>query len=59
MENQMTEQQARENMIEIKVEKWTDRVDARFMAGKLTQSEYDTEIKAISDWADQAYRFDI
>ena len=51
----MTEQQARELQIEIKVEKWTDRVDARYMDGKLTTDEYRAEMKSISDWADMAY----
>lgn len=56
----MTEQQARELQIEIKVEKWTDRLDARYLADNstMTEVEYKAQLKAIGDWADQAYRFD-
>ena len=56
----MTEQQARELQIEIKVEKWVDRLDARYLADNSTMSEaeYKAQLKAIDDWADQAYRFD-
>ena len=51
----MTEQQARELQIEVKVEKWVDRIDARYMRGDLTEVEYKAEMKAVSDWADMAY----
>ena len=51
----MNAQQAREMQIEIKVEKWTDRVDARYMKGELSTEEYRDEMKAISNWSDQAY----
>ena len=56
----MTEQQARELQIEIKVEKWVDRLDAQYLADNstMTEVEYKAQLKAIGDWADQAYRFD-
>lgn len=44
-----------EDEIERHVERATDIVDSDFMAGKLTQSEYDEEMKRISDWAERKY----
>jgi len=46
-----------EDQIERQVERFTDRADAAFMAGKLTQAEYDARMKEISLWADAEYRF--
>lgn len=41
--------------IERKVERATDRIDARFMNGALTQEQYDAEMKALDKWADDQY----
>ena len=41
--------------IERRVEKRTDRIDARFMNGELSQEQYDAEMKALSAWADEQY----
>jgi hypothetical protein len=46
-----------EDQIERAVERKVDSLDARFMAGTMTQSEYDAAMKAISAWADSEYRF--
>lgn len=51
----MTEQQARELQIEIKVERWTDRIDARYMRGEFDESCYKAMLKTVSEWADQQY----
>jgi hypothetical protein len=41
--------------IERRVEKTTDRIDARFMNGELSQEQYDAEMKALDTWATQQY----
>ena len=41
--------------IERRVEKTTDRIDARFMNGELSQEQYEVEMKALSAWADKQY----
>ncbi len=41
--------------IERTVEARTDMIDRRFMNGKLTQEEYNKEIKDLSAWADRRY----
>lgn len=40
-----------EHQIESIVEHNTNGLDARLMAGKLTQAEYDAEIKKLDRWA--------
>lgn len=40
-----------EDRIERRVERATDALDARLIAGRLTQEEYDREIKALDQWA--------
>ena len=45
-----------ETEIEIAVERAIDRLDRAFMAGKLTQSEYDREVSIVDKWAMQQYR---
>lgn len=45
-----------ETEIEIAVERKIDRLDRAFMAGKLTQSEYDREVSIVDKWAMQQYR---
>lgn len=44
-----------ENRIELQVERKMDRLDARLMAGTLTQLEYDAEVKKLNLWADSEY----
>jgi hypothetical protein len=51
MEQPMTEDQ-----IERVVELFADRTDARFMAGKMTQAEYDAANRKVAAWADEQYR---
>lgn len=46
-----------EDQIECRVSRKVDALDARFMAGKMTQEEYDAAQKAISEWADKEYAF--
>lgn len=41
--------------IECKVERATDRLDRRFMAGEIDQAEYDREIGILDKWAQQQY----
>lgn len=43
------------DQIERRVERETDKIDAAFMAGRLSQAEYDTEMKSLSEWADREY----
>lgn len=45
-----------EEQIERQVERRTDSIDARYMAGKLTAAEYRTEMKSLNDWATVQYR---
>lgn len=44
-----------EEQIERMVQRRTDAIDRRFMAGKLTQEEYDAEMAALSVEADRLY----
>ena len=44
-----------EYQVECKVERMTDRLDARYMRGELTEEEYRAEIKAIDAWANAQY----
>ena len=44
-----------EDQIEFQVERATDRLDKRFMAGEITEAQYREECYAISDWADKQY----
>ena len=41
--------------IEIHAERLMDRADARFMAGKATQAQYDRWTAALHDWVDGLY----
>lgn len=45
-----------EDQIELRVERTMDRIDAKFLSGKLTQDGYDMAVAAIHDWADKAFR---
>ncbi len=51
----MTAAQAAELQIEIRVEKLTDRIDARYMRGEINEQEYHEELRALSDWAESQY----
>lgn len=44
-----------EDQIERTVESKTNGIDRRFMAGSLTQAEYDTEMRDLTRWADAQY----
>lgn len=44
-----------EDQIEIIVERKTDALDSALMAGRITQSEYDSRMKELSQWADRQY----
>lgn len=46
------------DQIELRVEKMTDALDRRFLAdgSKMTQEQYDKEIKSIAAWADLEYK---
>jgi hypothetical protein len=46
-----------EDQIERKVQYATDRLDRRFMTGKLSQAEYDHEIMVLDKWACQQARY--
>lgn len=41
--------------IERHVEKRTDRIDAMYMDGKISTSEYETAMRNLSTWADFQY----
>ena len=45
-----------EHMIECKVERMTDKLDARYMNGELSDSQYHEEIHAIDAWAESQYK---
>jgi hypothetical protein len=47
----MTEQQ-----IENRVEGAMNNLDRVFMAGKVTQSEYDARVRELNAWAERQYR---
>jgi hypothetical protein len=44
-----------DNQIEIIVERAIDKLDARLMQSKISQSEYDSEVSIIDKWATQQY----
>lgn len=44
-----------ESIIECKVERMVDRLDARYMNGELSDSQYHEEIRAIDTWAESQY----
>lgn len=44
-----------EDQIERRVSSTIDRIDARFMSGKLTQEEYDDRMRDIHRWAEAQY----
>ncbi len=46
-----------EDQIERKVERAMDRLDARFMSGRLSQAEYDREVVILDKWASQQARY--
>lgn len=41
--------------IEVHVEKRTDKIDAWYMAGKITSEEYDIALKNLDTWAQYQY----
>lgn len=45
-----------EDQIERRVEARVDRLDSLLMSGRLTQAEYDEEMKRLNDWAEEQYR---
>jgi hypothetical protein len=45
-----------EDLIEREVEKRFDALDARLMAGGLSQAEYDDLSRQIDEWSDRTYR---
>lgn len=45
-----------EEQIERVVCSKTDRIDARYMAGKLTTEEYEAAMRELNVWADRQYR---
>ena len=44
-----------EDQVERAVCRYTDKIDALFMAGKLEQAEYDQCIRALDKWAEYQY----
>ncbi len=44
-----------EDQIERTVERWTDSIDKRFMAGAMSQAEYDAELLEVTRWAQTQY----
>jgi len=45
-----------EEQIERRVEMRVDLLDSLLMSGRLTQAEYDDEMKRLHDWAENQYR---
>ena len=45
-----------EDQIERRVERRVDILDSALMSGRLTQAEYDDEMKRLHNWADDQYR---
>jgi hypothetical protein len=45
-----------EDQIERRVERYIDHLDRVFMAGEMTQDNYDKAMREILDWADIQYR---
>lgn len=46
-----------EDRIERTVERLVDRADAQFLAGKMTQAQYDSWHRQLQIWADLQYRW--
>lgn len=44
-----------EHEIECRVERMVDRLDARFMRGELSETEYRAEMEQITKWAETEY----
>jgi hypothetical protein len=44
-----------DEQIERRVEKATDRLDARFMAGRISQNTYDAAQRGLAAWAAERY----
>jgi hypothetical protein len=44
-----------EEMIERNVERMVDRLDASYMNGEFSDSQYREEMKKIDDWAESQY----
>jgi len=44
-----------DDQIETRVEKVVDRLDARFMSGKMSQDTYDTAQRRLAHWASDRY----
>jgi len=44
-----------EDQIERRVEARVDLLDSLLMSGRLTQAEYDEEMKRLNDWAEEQY----
>ena len=44
-----------EHLIECKVERMTDKVDARYMNGEYSDNQYREEIQKIDAWAESQY----
>ena len=42
--------------IELRVERQMDKLDRKFMRGKITQSEYEREVFILDKWAAQQYK---
>lgn len=45
-----------EYRIECKVERMVDKIDARYMNGELSDSQYHEEMRAIDAWAESQYK---
>lgn len=45
-----------EDQIERRIEARVDLLDSLLMSGRLTQAEYDEEIKRLNDWAEEQYQ---
>jgi len=50
------EKEMTENQIEMRVEARVDLLDSLLMSGRLTQAEYDEEMKRLNDLAEEQYR---
>jgi hypothetical protein len=48
--------QMTEDQIERRIERVMDALDARLMDGRLSQADYDWEVKNLETWASQQYR---
>lgn len=45
-----------EDLIERRVEKMVDHLDAVFMAGKMSQADYDGAMRSLHQWTEARYR---